>query len=141
MTFRAKCFTPVSGHHYAVLHLILILLHHPEKSVDSLESFAAMPEQVFLRLRQLRIWFVDWETGRSGHMDESALPFAHFLPTPAGHGIVVDRKGRIGDDKTLVDAKTFTETLAPRTGTKRIVEIEQQIGGLHELQSVGLKAS
>ena len=68
------------------------------------------------------------------------VPFLHFLALPAGNRAFVDRLGLIGNDQILINAHHNTHTLAFRASTDRVVEIEQVFAGLHEVDTIRLKA-
>ena len=70
-------------------------------------------------------------------MHEARLPLPHLLAAPAFHGVLIDRQCLVGHHEFLADAEHASETLARRAGAVGIVEVEHQVAGFAELDSVG----
>ena len=98
-----------------------------------------MPQKVSFLLSEVEIRFVDGEFELGRVCDENSFPFAHLVSAPASHGIVVDRKSVVGDDKPLVYTEHFSETAACGTRADRIVEVKHHVGRSFETDTVGLE--
>ena len=83
---------------------------------------------------------MDWEAELRGVLDEQLLPLAHRLAAPAGNGVLVDRLAFVGDHQVLVDADDLAVPFAAGAGPERVVEAEEVLGGVFELDAVGLEA-
>ena len=125
VTRRAECLAAVAGFHHAELYLVLVLVEHFEETVYARESGRAVPQLVFLLLRELAVGTVHGESGLSGYADERPFVLAHLLSAPGSHGVVEYRQCRVGDHQALVDPQAAAEPLAHRAGAERIVEIEK----------------
>ena len=140
VAFGTYGFAPVTGKHHAVLHLVLVLLDHAEEPVDPFEAFGAMPQYILFFLRQVAVGAVYGKAGLGGHVYKCLFPFPHFFPAPACHGVIIDRKGGVGYDQPFVDTDAAAEAFATGTCPERVVEIEKQVGWLHECYAVGFEA-
>ena len=130
----------VTCQHNTILYLVLVLLDHLEKSVDALEPSVAVPQHIQFGLSKVAIGTMNREPDVGSQMYQFTLPLAHLVASPAHNGIVVDRQRRVGHNQIGVDAYHPSETLTPRTSAIRVVEVEHQLRGLAEHNTVGLKS-
>ena len=139
MTFGAKRFAAIACQHYAILYLVLILLHHLEEGVDALEVTGPFPQHPALFVRQLVVRGENGEAGFFRTAYHHVFPLAHLLASPAHHRTFVDGEGTVGDDQMLVNADDTSETLTLRTGSDRGVEGEHLVVGLFKRYAVRLE--
>ena len=139
MTLWASGFAPVTGQHDPILYLILILFHHVEEIVNTLEHRISIPEERFLGIGKLVIRPVYGEPRCLGHTYQCFFPFAHLLTFPAHDSIVVDRKRFIRYHQIFVNAYHFSKSFTHRTSADRAIKVEHQIVWLFKCHTVGLE--
>ena len=147
MTGRTDGLSPVAAQHHTILYLVLVFLHHGEKSinrhlvvdVETLVGGKTVPQPFLLLVGELKVGLENGEVITGCTAAEFFLPHAHFLAMPALHATVIDTQCRVGDDQLLVDADHTAVTLAVGTGSERGVEGEHVVVGLFETDAVGFE--
>ena len=130
----------------AVLHFVVLFAEHGKIVVYAIDllSFAvfaaSVPQKLFLALGELLVRFVYRKTERCHGSDKKLLPFRGFRPNPAGYGVFINGKRRIGNNQLFGKPYRFAESFAGGACAGRIIEIEQSGGGLLKGNSVQFEA-
>ena len=133
-------FATVAAGQHAILDLVAFFLAVLEEGVDAVHAAGAVPEQFALGGVQFAVGAVDGEAVLGAVADEVVLPLAELLAAPAGHAIVIDAEGLVGDHQVGVDTDDAAVALALRAGAHRVVEAEHVGRGLLEDDAVHLEA-
>ena len=129
----------IAGHEHPVLYLVALALDPLEEAVDTLPVAFAVPEDIFLLLRELAVGGVYGKSDLGRLLYQEGAPLLHLLSPPAYYGVVVDGERRVGDDYVLVDADDAAVTLTGGTGPVGVVEAEEVGVGLFEGDAVGFE--
>lgn len=137
----------VPAHQDTVLNLVLILLDHLEKGIDTypvvniLFAFRrkTMPQPVFLCFGKFVVGLEDGEVDGGGTPAKLIVPNLQLLAMPALYAAFVDTERGVGNDKTLVDSYHIAKALAGGACAGGTVEGEHVLVGFLKANAVGLE--
>ena len=140
ITIGADGFAFVTCEHHAVLYLaILLCLQLLEEIVQSTEIFIACPNKSFLLLCKFDEWGVYREIELRGIVDKAVAPYTHFFSVPTGDSVIINGFRFVWDNQVGVDTDDIPETFTSRTGTDRVVEIEEMFAWFHKANAIHLE--
>ena len=139
VAFGANRTSAITAQHHPVLNFVLVGVEEVEKTVQTLEISVPCPQQYFLFIGKLVIWFMHGESGFTGIHYQLLAVLSHFLSPPAGYRALIYGQCFIRYYEIFVYAYYRTEALAFGTSTCRAVEIEKFFISRLELYAVFLE--
>ena len=131
--------TPIARQHDPEVHLVLILSQEVKEVIDPPDSSSAMPEEVFLLLRQLVVRSVKGKSLRFRLGHKALLPARHLGSVPALDTPLPDGEGLVGYHQILIDPHHHAEALAGRAGTDGAIEAKELVRRLLEDDPIRLE--
>ncbi len=110
-----------------------------EEVVYAFKVLVAAPEQLLLGFCKLVIRTMDGKIELDAVLQQRLEPFAHRFAAPGSNSAFVYRERFVGNNKILVYAQHFTESLTRLAGAEGVIEAEEVYGGLCKRHSVQLE--